>query len=174
MPRAADREGRSAMEFDLSASQRARCEALHEAVAGQLGDRRPDPDPQTARAGWKTAAALGLTGLCIPAEFGGGGLGALDTALCLEVFGRACPDTGLAFAVSAHLLACAVPIRDFASPEVRARLLTGLASGDLIAANAMTEDEAGSDVGNLRMTGRPVEGGGFVLTGEKSFASNAP
>lgn len=161
------------MEFDLTTTQRARREALREAVTGQFGDRRPDPDPQTARAGWKSAAALGLTGLCIPAEYGGGGLGALDTALCLEVFGRACPDTGLAFAVSAHLLACAVPVRDFAAPEVRGELLSAMASGELIAANAMTEDEAGSDVGNLSMTGLPVDDG-FVLNGEKSFASNAP
>ncbi|MCM3924908.1 acyl-CoA dehydrogenase family protein, partial [Frankia sp. AiPs1] len=119
------------------------------------------------------AGRLGLTGLCLPRDVGGGGLGALDTALCLEAFGRGCADTGLAFAVAAHLLACAVPVRDFGSRKARDELLAALAAGELIAANAMTEDGAGSDVSAMLTTARR-SGSGFVLDGEKSWASNAP
>lgn len=142
------------------------------AVLEKLGAGRPVAEHLT-RQEWQAAADLGLAGLCLPADDGGQGLGALDTALCLEAFGRSCEDTGLVFALCAHLLACAVPVRDFADERVRGRLVSGLASGGLIAANAMTEDEAGSDVGHLATTARPVDGG-YVLHGEKSFVSNAP
>ncbi|HEX4721101.1 MAG TPA: acyl-CoA dehydrogenase family protein [Pseudonocardiaceae bacterium] len=130
-------------------------------------------DDHPTRDDWRTAADMRLTGLCLPVEYGGLGLGALDTALCLEAFGRGCADTGLVFAVAAHLLACAVPIRDFAAEPVRGELLSGLADGALIAANAMTEDDAGSDVGSLAATaGR--RGDEYIMDGVKSFASNAP
>jgi clorobiocin biosynthesis protein CloN3 len=163
------------MNFDLTDDQRKRYDEVFDGVRESLG---ATSDSGAGAGGftrdrWKEAARLGLVGLCIPGEYGGGGLGALDTALSLEAFGRGCPDTGLVFAVSAHLLACAVPIRDFAGEQVRADLLGGLASGELIAANAMTEDEAGSDVGTLA-TVAVRDGDDYVLDGEKSFASNAP
>lgn len=161
------------MDFDLSVAQRKRFADIGSAVLERFGELPPATRPQLTRPEWKAAADLGLAGLCLPAEYGGQGLGALDTALCLEAFGRSCPDTGLVFALCAHLLACAVPVRDFAGDEVRGTLLSGLASGDLIAANAMTEDDAGSDVGHLATTAQPVDGG-YLLDGEKSFASNAP
>jgi len=162
------------MDLDLTREQRRRGAELDAAVRGRLGDVRPSTsDDHFTRERWRIAAGLGLTGLCLPVEHGGQGLGALDTALCLETFGRACPDTGLVFGVAAHLLACAVAVRDFATPDVAAELLPGLAGGDLIAANAITEDEAGSDVGRLGMKG-VADGDGYRLTGEKSFSSNAP
>jgi clorobiocin biosynthesis protein CloN3 len=162
------------MDFDLAPNQRKRYDETLAAVRERLpGQPRATAGAHFDRAEWTVAAELGLTGLCLPVEHGGQGLGALDTALGLEAFGRGCSDTGLVFGVAAHLLACAVPIRDFAAPEDRDRLLSGLAGGRLIAANAMTEDEAGSDVGRLG-TAATADGDGYVLDGEKSFASNAP
>ncbi|MBN6039758.1 acyl-CoA dehydrogenase family protein [Amycolatopsis sp. 195334CR] len=162
------------MEFDLTPAQRQRRAELAEAVRERLGGAPPStPDGHFTRERWRAAADLGLTGLCLPVEHGGGGLGAVDTALCLETFGQACPDTGLAFGVAAHLLACCVAIRDFGTPETAAELLPGLANGELIAANAITEDSAGSDVGGLAMKG-VATAEGYRLTGEKSFSSNAP
>ena len=160
------------MEFDLSETQQRRYDEIVSAARDHVVDDHSDRSHFT-RQEWKRAAALGLTGLCLPTAQGGGGLGALDTALALEAFGRGCADTGFVFAVGAHLLACAVSIRDFASDEVRADLLSGMAAGDVIGANAMTEDGAGSDVSKLRVTAR-LDGGAYVLDGEKSFASNAP
>ncbi|MFW6693110.1 acyl-CoA dehydrogenase family protein [Streptomyces sp. MAR4 CNX-425] len=162
------------MDFELTVEQQRRYDETLSAVREQLGEESLGTGRFFTRQQWKTAASLGLTGLCLPPSQGGGGLGALDTALSLEAFGRGCRDTGLVFAVCAHLLACAVPIRDFASDELRERMATGLTSGDVIAANAMTEDDAGSDVGRLAVTARRGEDGAYVLDGEKSFASNAP
>ena len=162
------------MDFDIPATTRKLYDDILAGVATRLRSERPaTPGDHFRRRDWEAAARLGLTGLCVPAEYGGGDLGALDTALCLEAFGRASTDTGLVFGVAAHLLACAVPIRDFGSAALRAELLPGLASGELIAANAVTEREAGSDVGHLTTTATPVAGG-YVLNGHKSFVSNAP
>lgn len=162
------------MDFDLAADQQKRYTAIVEGARERFGGpSRTASQTHAGRDAWRVAGELGLTGLCLPEEYGGGGLGALDTALGLEAFGAGCPDTGLAFAVAAHLLACGTAIRDFGADESRAELLRGLSSGDLIAANAMTEDEAGSDVGRLSMTA-VRDGDCYVLTGVKSFASNAP
>jgi L-prolyl-[peptidyl-carrier protein] dehydrogenase len=161
------------MDFEHTPEQRTRYADTLESVRVELGGHETASGPAAARTRWNAAAKLGLTGLCLPAEYGGGGLGALDTALCLEAFGRGCPDTGLVFAVCAHLLACGVPIRDFGSEATRERLLPGFADGTLVAANAITEDEAGSDTGRLAMTACR-EGEEYILDGVKSFASNAP
>ncbi|MFF5246041.1 acyl-CoA dehydrogenase family protein [Streptosporangium sp. NPDC000095] len=173
------------MEFGLTGARRERRDAMFDGARKRLHDASgpsseqlsapPSESPSRpfTRERWRAVAELGATGLCLPGEHGGGGLGALDTALCLEALSEGCGDTGLAFAVSAHLLACCVAIRDNAGEEVRAELLPGLASGELIAANAMTEDEAGSDVSRLATTAQR-DGDHYVLDGVKSFASNAP
>jgi clorobiocin biosynthesis protein CloN3 len=161
------------MDFDLSSAQRDRCDRVRAAVTEQFGTRTVTTDPALVREAWQAAAGIGLTGLCVPVEHGGGGLGALDTALSLEAFGRACPDTGFAFGIAAHLLSCAVPVAEFGSGKTAAELLAGMAQGDVIAGNAMTEDEAGSDVGRIRTTA-VRSGDDYIIDGEKSFVSNAP
>jgi len=160
------------MDFEPSPIQRERSAGIRAAVAERFAGHETSTDPELARLAWKDAASIGLTGLCLPEEYGGAGLGALDTALGLEAFGLSCSDMGLVFAVAAHLLSCAVPVWEFGTDEAKA-LLAGMAAGDLVAGNAMTEDEAGSDVGRIRTTAtRSADG--YVLEGEKSFVSNAP
>jgi L-prolyl-[peptidyl-carrier protein] dehydrogenase len=175
------------LDFELSDVQAKRYDEVLHGTRARLGSVNG-----FSRAHWREAARLGLPGLCIPVTYGGSGLNALDTAISLEALGRGCPDTGFVFAICAHLLACAVPVRDFGSEELRRRWLPGIAA-ELIAANAITEDEAGSDTGHLSVTARRVtakritarevtakrvtagsDAGHYVLNGEKSFASNAP
>ncbi|MFI0897919.1 acyl-CoA dehydrogenase family protein [Streptomyces sp. NPDC020983] len=160
------------MDFELSPTQVERRAAITAAVAKRLAGHTTTTDPEQVRLAWKNIAGSGLTGLCLPPEYGGSGLGALDTALALEAFGAACSDMGLVFGIAAHLLSCAVPVWEFGSEGAR-ELLAGMAAGDVIAGNAMTEDEAGSDVGRIRTTATPADGG-YVLDGQKSFVSNAP
>ncbi|OIJ88233.1 acyl-CoA dehydrogenase family protein [Streptomyces colonosanans] len=160
------------MDFELSPIQRERYAGIGTAVAERFAEHETCTDPELVRLAWKDAASIGLTGLCLPEEYGGAGLGALDTALGLEAFGRSCSDMGLVFGVAAHLLSCAVTVSEFGTGEAR-ELLAGMAAGDLIAGNAMTEDEAGSDVGRIRTTATR-SGEQYLLEGEKSFVSNAP
>lgn len=162
------------MDFDLSDAQRKRCADIAAGTRERLAVPVPDgPLGHFTREQWTIAARLGLTGLCVPAGYGGGDLGALDTALSLEAFTAAGGDTGLGFGLAAHLLACVVPVRDVADADVAAELLPGAAAGAVLMANGMTEDDAGSDVATLRTTARG-DGGHYVLDGVKSFVSNAP
>ncbi|MFB9247339.1 acyl-CoA dehydrogenase family protein [Sphaerisporangium melleum] len=125
------------------------------------------------RGEWARCARLGLTGLSVPAEYGGGGLDFLGTARTVEAFGRGCPDMGLVFGAMAHLFACAMPIAEHGGAQARERLLPGLCSGALIGANAITEEGAGSDV--TALSARAVrDGEHYVISGVKSFVSNAP
>ncbi|MES2834555.1 MAG: acyl-CoA dehydrogenase family protein [Pseudomonadota bacterium] len=63
------------------------------------------------------------------------------------------------------------PISLFGTAEQKARWLPGVAAGETIAAFALSEPEAGSDVANLAMTARR-DGDGWVLDGVKTFISN--
>ena len=63
------------------------------------------------------------------------------------------------------------PISLFGTPEQKARWLPGVASGETIAAFALSEPDAGSDVAALSTTARR-DGDGWVLDGIKTFISN--
>ncbi|MFF9478356.1 acyl-CoA dehydrogenase family protein [Streptomyces sp. NPDC014733] len=123
---------------------------------------------------WKRCAGLGVLGLSVPAEYGGSGLDALTTARVAEAFGRSCQDMGLVFAAMAHLLACAMPIAEHGDAALKAAVLPRLCSGEWIGANAITEDEAGSDVTAVTTRAERQADGAYLLTGEKSFVSNGP
>ena len=161
------------MEFAWSARQQTAFDNTLDAVRGAWGTTTATPDGFYRRDDWKQLGALGLLGLCVPEAFGGGGLGALDTAIQIEALGRGCDDTGLVFAASAHLFACTMPIAEFGRDDLRRRFLPGMCCGDLIAGNAMTEAGAGSDVSRLAVTATEAPGG-YVLDGEKSFVTNGP
>ncbi|WP_194923298.1 L-prolyl-[peptidyl-carrier protein] dehydrogenase [Catenulispora pinisilvae] len=132
-----------------------------------------DPRPEQFRARWRAAADLGLAGCCAPVEHGGSGMGAAETAGVLEALGEGTGDTGFAFSVAAHLLACVTPLVHFGSDEQKQRWLPGLCSGELIAAHAVTEPEAGSDAMHLRTRAERV-GDHYLITGAKAFITNAP
>lgn len=125
------------------------------------------------RTEWLRCADLGLTSLSVPVSDGGSGLGFAATARVTEAFGRYCPDMGLVFGVLAHLFACAMPIAEHGSAGLRAKLLPGLCTGTLIGANAITEEQAGSDVSALATRAVRTRDG-YRLTGVKTFVSNGP
>jgi len=60
----------------------------------------------------------------------------------------------------------------FGSDDLRLRYLPGVADGGLVAAFALSEPEAGSDVAQIAMTARRDGSGDYVLDGEKTWISN--
>jgi alkylation response protein AidB-like acyl-CoA dehydrogenase len=125
------------------------------------------------RAGWGQCAALGIQGLFLPEEYGGGGADALTTVGVLESLGYGCRDNGLIFSLNAHMWACEIPILHFAAAEQRQRYLPRLANGEWIGAHAMSEPGSGSDAYALQARAER-RGDHYVLNGTKTFSSNAP
>ncbi|MGH7492060.1 MAG: acyl-CoA dehydrogenase family protein [bacterium] len=122
---------------------------------------------------WLKCGQMKLQGLPIPEEYGGAELDPLSMAIALEALGYACHDSGLVFAIGAHLFASVIPIWKNGSTEQKRRYLPGLCNGTLIAANAMTEPNSGSDAFAM-LSRAEAEGTGYRLQGAKIFISNAP
>jgi acyl-CoA dehydrogenase len=102
----------------------------------------------------------------------GGAAESLDVrALCLMRESLAY-NSGLADFVFALQALGAGPITLFGSDELRSRYLPGVASGKSIAAFAISEKDAGSDVGAMQTIAR-LEGEAYVIDGEKTWISNA-
>jgi acyl-CoA dehydrogenase len=127
--------------------------------------------PQALAALVRFLGTRGLLGLVVPEVHGGSYPEVRSIALCLarERLGYASPLVELAFAMQAL---GSYPLVIAGSDVVKATLLPRVAAGDAIAAFAITEEEAGSDVGNIE-TAAEEEDGGYRLTGEKKFISNA-
>ena len=115
------------------------------------------------------AAEIGLTGIEVPASFGGLGLGFRTKVEACAVIAGA--DFGFAMSlVNTHNVAKRIAIT---APEGVARtLLPDLLSGHAAACTALTEAEAGSDVTAMRCTAKKVSGG-WLLDGEKLWIVNA-
>ncbi len=122
---------------------------------------------------WKKCGALKLQGLCISKKYGGVGLDAVSTAIALEALGYASLDGGLNFSIAAHLLANVVPIALYGSEEQKQNYLPKLCNGTLIASNAITETQSGSDVFSMH-TSAVKNKKYYVISGEKTFITNAP
>lgn len=163
------------MEFSLSEEQKALREGIIQFARRELnrGMIERDRDQVFARDLWLKCGEMRLQGLPVPEEYGGLGLDPLSCALALEALGYACEDSGLVFAICAHLLPCVVPIAKYGTEEQKQQYLPGLCDGTRIAANAMTEPNTGSDA--FAMTTRAVPApGGYRLNGAKMFISNGP
>jgi alkylation response protein AidB-like acyl-CoA dehydrogenase len=112
-------------------------------------------------------AELGWLGLTIDEQWGGSGGGMLDACLFMEETSRGlAPINGYA-----TTLIVAGAVNRFGTEEQKRRILGAIAAGS-VEAIAMTEPEAGSDVGSLTTSAERVDGG-FVLNGQKVFCSNA-
>ena len=122
---------------------------------------------------WLKCGEMGLQGLPVPEEYGGVGLDPLSTAVALEALGYGCEDGGLAFSICAHLLACVVPIMKYGNAEQKRKYLPGLSNGTLIAVNAMSEPESGSDAYAMKTRALP-EGEGYRINGTKIWSTNGP
>jgi len=109
---------------------------------------------------------LGFLGLSVPEEYGGAALGALAGAVIIEEVARY--DGSLALTVASHNGLGTNHILRFGTEAQRRRWLPALASGEKLAAWALTEPGSGSDAAGLRTTA-VRRGDRWVLNGAKTF-----
>jgi short/branched chain acyl-CoA dehydrogenase len=115
-------------------------------------------------------AELGLMGMTIPEEYGGGGTDTLSYAIAVEELTRI--DSSVAITVAAHHSLGTLPIYYFGTEAQKRQWLPDLASGKTLAAFGLTEANAGSDAGATRTTAT-LEDGEWVVDGSKIFITNA-
>jgi short/branched chain acyl-CoA dehydrogenase len=115
-------------------------------------------------------AELGLMGMPIPEEYGGGGTDTLSYAIAVEELTRI--DSSVAITMAAHTSLGTMPIFLYGSDEQKQQWLPELASGQKLASFGLTEAGAGSDAGNAR-TRAELTDGEWVINGSKIFITNA-
>ncbi len=115
-------------------------------------------------------AANGFLGLKYPTEYGGEGGDFLHEAVLAEELGR-CGSGGLAAGIGAHIEIATPPIWKFGTEDQKQRYLVPAITGEKIAALAITEPEAGSDVASVRTRATRVDGG-WTVSGEKLYITN--
>jgi acyl-CoA dehydrogenase len=119
----------------------------------------------------RALGAAGLLRLCVPAAYGGA-RDELDVrSLCLarEILARASGLADFAFAMQGL---GSVPVSLFGSEEQKQSILPRVAAGTLVAAFALSEPDAGSDVGAIA-TRATRDADGWRLDGVKTWISNA-
>ena len=119
----------------------------------------------------KSAGELGLLGADVPEEYDGLGLDKVSSALIAEKMSRA---GGFSITHGAHVGIGSLPIVLFGNEEQKQKYLPKLATGELIAAYALTEPGSGSDaLGAKTVAKLNAEGTHYVLNGEKQWITNA-
>ncbi len=104
----------------------------------------------------------------IPEEYEGLGGGCFELCLVIEELSRVCSGVAISYAASALGV---TPLLAYGTEEQKRKYLPDVASGKRLAAFAVTESTAGSDIGAIKTTAEKVEGG-YLLNGTKQFTTN--
>lgn len=119
----------------------------------------------------KKAGELGLLAADVPEEYEGLGLDKVSSALIGEKMSRA---GGFSLTHGAHVGIGSLPIVLFGNEEQKKKYLPKLASGEWIAAYALTEPGSGSDALGAKTTAKLNDAGThYILNGEKQWITNA-
>ena len=160
------------IDYDLTDEQRASVDMAHDFALNELRPIAAEWDVKgefPSDVILKKACDAGLTTAGIPDEYGGGGLDPLTSAMVFEELFWGC--AGLATSIGANNLAVA-PILIAGTEDQKKRWLPRLCTGEpKLAAFALTEPEAGSNVAGLKTTAKD-EGDHYVINGQKCFITN--
>jgi len=119
---------------------------------------------------WRKMGGLGIVGIPIPEEYGGGGLDWLSTIIAIEEISRGDASLGVSLLDSVTL-----PMNlifTFGTEEQKQKYLIPLATGERIGAFGLTEPQAGSDANAIR-TRAVLDGKEWAINGTKQFITNA-
>ena len=128
-----------------------------------------EKDGVVSREVWRAAGRQGLLGMDVPEEYGGGGVADFRYNVVVNEELARRGFYGAAFPLFNDMIA--PYLTSLATEQQRRRWFPGLCSGELIAAFAMTEPGAGSDLQGIRTTAVD-KGDHYVLNGQKTFISN--
>jgi alkylation response protein AidB-like acyl-CoA dehydrogenase len=131
-----------------------------------------DRDGEFSRESWSKCAGMGIQGLLIPKEYGGSGFDLPSGLIGLEALSYSTRDNGIVHAMVPQMC-CGVQLLLFGSEPMKRRYLPDIAQGRKVCAQAITEPDAGSDVGGMKTRYEKTDSM-VRITGTKTFVSNAP
>ncbi len=120
---------------------------------------------------WNKLGEQGFLAPDMPERFGGFDGSFEHMAVVIEEFARQGYSTIAGTMLGVHSAIVAHYILNNGTEEQKQRYLPGMASGEIVAAIAMTEPSAGSDLQGIKTTAKP-DGNGYVINGAKTFISN--
>jgi len=160
---------------DFSKEQQLIAKAVTDFVAGEI---QPVADDIEAKKEGlvpgllKKAGELGLLSADMPEEYGGQDLDKVSSLLVWEKMGTGGGSFQAAFGAQTGI--GSLPLVFFGNPDQKRRYLPKMATGEFIAAYALTEPEAGSDALNAKTTATlSPDGKYYILNGQKQFITNA-
>ena len=160
---------------DFSHEQRLIAKAAIEFVVGEVqpvADEIEEKKEGLVPSLLKKAGELGFLSGDIPEEYGGQDLDKVSVTLMMENLSRGGGSFMGAYGV--HTGAGTLPIAFFGNTDQKRRYLPKMATGEFIAAYALTEPEAGSDALNAKtMATLSPDGKYYILNGQKQFITNA-
>lgn len=158
------------MDFELSEEQQAFQNLAYKFAVKEFEPvaKEYDREEKYPREIWQKACASGLVGVAIPEEYGGAGVGWMETALITEQLSRI--DMGMGLVVMAATFG-SENVLYYGTEAQKQRYLPLLTSGQVLFAGAYTEPNAGTDVAGT--TTRAVkDGNDYILNGSKMFITN--
>jgi alkylation response protein AidB-like acyl-CoA dehydrogenase len=162
------------MDFDLNEEQRMWKKAVHDFVAAEVQPKAREVD-ETDTFNWEAVrkmGPMGLLGLSVPEAYGGPGVDAISASIAIEELGWACGSTALALA--AHNGLGTAPLVNYGSEELKKKWLPLVTSGKCkLAALALTEPGAGSDIQGGVTTRAEKSGNEWIINGNKMWTTNA-
>ena len=155
------------MDFEFSAEQVAIRDTIRELVQDRVAPRAAEIDqtgeyPKDIE---RLFAENGILGIPFPEEYGGISGSSVTICMGIEEIAKACASSSLILAVQAL---GSYPILVAGSEEQKKRLCPPLASGEKVAAYALSEPGSGSDAAAMKTRARKV-GNEYVLNGTKQF-----
>ncbi len=146
-------------------------EGVRSFAAREIDAARIDREAEIPPAVLQGMRDLGLFGLHIPHEYGGRGLSATASARVVQEL--AFHDASVATTLAAHLSLGVAGVMAFGTEAQKKKYLPSLASGERIAAFALSEPGTGSDASAIQTRAeRNGAGEGFVLHGTKQWVTN--
>lgn len=156
------------MDFELTEEQKIIQTTIRKFAQEELAPVADELD-QAEEFPWKIfkrMAELGLLGMILPTQYGGSGSDELSLVITIEEIAQACAST--ADILDSAAIIGIIPIYQYGNEEQKQRFLPALAKGERISSYAVTEPDAGSDIGSIKM--KAVRAGDeYLLNGQKTF-----
>lgn len=157
--------------LELSEQQQQLIDRASELAATEFSDQAFTWDGDVPWENIDTLADEDLFGINIDEEYGGQGASELEALLLIEAVGRTCPNTA-DFIYKQHLVGPRA-VDMFGTNSAKEKYLPPVTSGNESIAIAISEPDAGSDVGSMTTTATDTEDG-VRVNGEKTWVGNIP